>query len=268
VQIRSNEGEDEEKGWGDGMPLHLNDHKGKRHLAQYAEPYPEVQSIPISLPSPLSRPHLALYGWIVAAGHLGGPTRKSGGKMGSTLIRKLSLVVLFPIGMTPTAVQGQYLRVTGSSVNVRQGPDVGSTVVGTAGLGDVFHRLGRTEEWYVIKMFSGEKRYIHASLAEPTESSPALPGSETTRRMAFEGFLRAEDRSFVEAEGRIPSSDELGNAELQRILDDRYRLHVCQGFPNIHPFHFEKIQLEGVQKGWDRIGDDPDWPTADWHFGW
>jgi len=177
--------------------------------------------------------------------------------MGSTLIRKQNLVALLLFGFIPTAVHGQYLRVTGSSVNVRQGPDVGSAVVGTAEAGEIFHSLGKTEEWYVIKMFSGEDRYIHASLAEPAESSPAPPDSEATRRMAFEGFLRAEDRSFVEAEARIPSSDDPANIELQRILDDRYKLQVCRGFSNIHPFHFEIIKLEGAQKGWDRIGDAP-----------
>jgi len=175
--------------------------------------------------------------------------------MGSTLIRKQSLLVLLLFGFTPAAAHGQYLRVTGSSVNVRQGPDVGSTIVGTAGAGDIFHSLGKTEEWYVIKMFSGENRYIHGSLAEPMEKPSALPDSEATRRMAFEGFLRAEDRSFIEAEARIPSSDVPANTEFQRILDDRYKLQVCHGFPEIHPFHFEEIKLEGVQKGWDRIGD-------------
>lgn len=175
--------------------------------------------------------------------------------MESTLLRKQGLAALFLFGVIPTVVQAQYLRVTGPSVNVRQGPDVGSTIVGTAKAGDIFHRLGKMEEWYVIKMFSGESRYIHASLAEPTEYFPTLPDSEETRRMAFEGFLRAEDRSFIEADARIAPSDVLANIEFQRILDDRYKLQVCQALPGIQPFHFEKIKLEGVQKRWDRIGD-------------
>ena len=175
--------------------------------------------------------------------------------MGSTLISRRNLVALFFFGLTPTVVQAQYLRVTGSSVNVRQGPDVGSTVVGTAGVGDVFYRLGEMGEWYVIKLFSGENRYIHVSLAETMDDVPALTDSENTRRMAFEGFLRAEDRSFIEAEAKIPPSDTLANIELQRILNDQYKLQVCHAFSDIHPSHFEKIQLEGVQKGWDRIGD-------------
>jgi len=175
--------------------------------------------------------------------------------MGSTLLRNQCLAVLFLFGVIPTVAQAQHLRVTGSSVNVRQEPDLGSTVVGTAKEGDIFNRLGKMEEWYVIKMFSGDSRYIHASLAEPTEDSPTLPDSETTRRMAFEGFLRAEDRSYVEADAKIGSSDVLANNEFQRILDDRYKLQVCQGFPEIQPFHFEEIKLEGVEKEWGRIGD-------------
>ena len=175
--------------------------------------------------------------------------------MVSALIRKQTLVALLFLGLVPTALQGQHLRVTGSSVNVRQRPDIGSTIVGTAGIGEIFHSLGRTGEWFGIKMFSGESRYIHASLAEATESSPAITAPEATRRMAFEGFLRAEDRSFIEAEATIPSSEGPGNTELQQILDDRYKLKVCQAFPNIHPFHFETIKAEGEQKGWDRIGE-------------
>jgi len=177
--------------------------------------------------------------------------------MGSRLFGKQILLALVLLVLGPTTVQGQYLRVIGSSVNVREEPNVGSTVIGTAGVGDIFHRVEKTGAWYAIRMFSGETRYIHASFAEPTESSPPLPNSEATRKMAFEGFLRAEDRSFIEAEATIPSSDVIANAELQRILDDRYKLKVCQGFPDIHPFHFERIKEEGVQKGWDRIGDTP-----------
>jgi hypothetical protein len=191
---------------------------------------------------------------MVTRADLGGSIWKSGGKMGSILLRKQSLAALFLFGVIPTVVQAQNLRVTGSSVNVRQGPDVGSTVVGTAKEGDIFHRLGKTEEWYVIKMFSEENRYIHASMAEPTEDSPTLPDSEATRRMVFEGFLRAEDRSFSEADASIASSEVLANREFQQILDDRYTLQVCQAFPDIQPVHFEEIKLEGVQKGWDRIG--------------
>ena len=168
--------------------------------------------------------------------------------------RRQSLAALFLLCVIPTSAQAQYLRVTGSAVSVRQGPDVGSTVVGIAEAGEVFHQIGEREEWYVIKMFSGENRYIHASLAEPTERPPTLPDSEATRKMAFEGFLRAEDRSFTEADARIGSSDESAYAEFQQLLDDRYKLKVCQSFPGIQPSHFEAIRLEGAEKGWDRIG--------------
>ena len=172
-----------------------------------------------------------------------------------SIFRKHSLLALFVLCTAPTALQGQYLRVTGSSVNVRQGPSVGTVVIGIAEAGDIFEELGKTEEWYEIRMFSGENRYIHASLVEATERLPTLPTSEETRRMAFEGFLRAEDRSFLEAEARNPSPDHPASTDLQQILDDRYKLQISHYYSDIHPCHFERIKLEGMEKGWDRIGN-------------
>lgn len=139
-------------------------------------------------------------------------------------------------------------------MNIRDMPALEGTVVANAEHGDVFSTTGETEGWYPITMFSGETRFLHASLAVPVEQLPTLQVSENVRRLAFEGFLRADDRSFIEAAEKAPPSDELANTRLRKILEDRYKLLACHGFPTIHPVHFDTIQREGREKGWDRIG--------------
>lgn len=179
--------------------------------------------------------------------------------MGSTFLRCQILVVLllvFPF----TSLQGQYVRVTGSSVNVRDRPALESTVVASAENGDVFTTTGEAGGWYVITMFSGEQRYIHGSMAVPVEKLPTLPASEDVRRLAFEGLLRADDRSHIEADLKIPDSESRAHEELRQVLEDRYKLQAFHGFPTIHPVHFEVIEREGRTKGWDRIGAHPDPP--------
>jgi hypothetical protein len=143
-------------------------------------------------------------------------------------------------------------------VNVRERPAVESTVVANAEHGDVFASTGEDGGWYLITMFSGEIRYIHASMAVPVERVPTLPGAEDVRRLAFEGFLRADDRSYIEADRTISPTDEQANSQLRKLLEDRYKLQACHGFPTLHPVHFQQIQLEGREKSWDRIGSHPE----------
>jgi hypothetical protein len=166
-----------------------------------------------------------------------------------------TVLILFLVVSLPTGVGAQYLRVTGSSVNVRQGPTLESAIVGAAEEGDIFLSQGRTGDWFAVKLFSAEDRYIHVSLAEPTESLPALPVSEEIRRNAFEGFLRAGDRAFIEASRKILSTETRTRNELQQLLEDRYHLRICHSFPGIHPIHFAKIREEGLRKRWDRVGE-------------
>lgn len=140
--------------------------------------------------------------------------------------------------------------ITGENVNIRTEPS--GTVITQARSGDVFEFRERDGDWLAILMFSGEYRYVHASLARPTDSVPAQP-DEATRRRAFQALVRAEDRATAEADHQIPPTARgtiERNIDLQRILDDRYKLDVCHRFDGIQPAHYNSLKVEGVRKGW------------------
>lgn len=149
---------------------------------------------------------------------------------------------------TPASAQ-EYVRVTGQKVNIRAEP--GGTVFAQARSGDLF-KLGKREaEWFGIVMFSGEYRYIHTSLAQITNTIPPSP-SEATRRQAFQGLLRAEDRAVAEADRRIPpnSRDAIyRNIDLQRLLDDEYKLDVFHRFGMVAA-QYSALAIEGIQRKW------------------
>ncbi len=158
-----------------------------------------------------------------------------------------ALLALFAIPATTLAQD--YVIITGESVNIRTAP--GGTIVGQAASGDVFRFYVRGAGWFGIFMFSGEDRYVHASLARLTDSVPAQP-DEATRRRVFQALVRAEDRATAEADRRIAPTTLATiyrNIDLQRVLDDRYKLEVCHRF-GIQPAHYNSLKLEGVRKGW------------------
>jgi uncharacterized protein YgiM (DUF1202 family) len=147
------------------------------------------------------------------------------------------------------ALAQEYVVVTGESVNIRSGP--GGAVVGQARSGDVFELQGREGEWFSILMFSGEYRSVHSSLVRASPSAPSQP-SEAIRRRAFQAFVRAEDRATAEADRQILPTNLAAierNIDLQRLLDDRYKLEVCHQF-SVHAVHYNTLKVEGIRKGW------------------
>jgi N-acetylmuramoyl-L-alanine amidase len=82
-------------------------------------------------------------------------------------------------------VQKEYsLKVTGSGVNLRSGPDTTYDVVGSADKGDILTLLDTKGEWYQIKTASGSAAYIKASFVEKIEKAASVPalssGQQTT----------------------------------------------------------------------------------------
>lgn len=139
--------------------------------------------------------------------------------------------------------------ITDDEVYIRTEPN--GTVIGQAQPGDVFEIGGTDGDWFMIHMFSGEYRYVHSSLALHTDSLPRQQ-DEATRRSAFQALVNAEDRASAEADRRIPPAtveDINRNIDLQRLLDDRYKLEVCHRF-GVQPAYYNTIKLEGIRKGW------------------
>ena len=157
-------------------------------------------------------------------------------------------LVTFPL----VVLSQDYVVVTVDNANIRIAPD--GTVITKAQSGDVFELRGRNGDWLSILMFSGEYRAMAATLARRIELAPTQ-ADEATRRRAFQAFVQAEDRATAEADRQIPVSSPATinrNIDLQRVLDDRYKLAVCHQFNEIQPVHYKAIVIEGLQKGWLR----------------
>lgn len=164
-------------------------------------------------------------------------------------MRVASFVLSF-LFFSSTGLAQQYVRVTADALNVRTVPG-GGTIIGQAVRDDVFELRGQRGIWYEINMFSGEYRYIHSNYAAVVASLPPQP-AEPIRRLAFQALVRAEDRAFAEADRRIPPTSRAAierNIDLQRVLDDRYKLKVSHEY-QIQPAHYNKLKIEGIRKNW------------------
>ena len=158
------------------------------------------------------------------------------------------VLVTFPL----VVLSQDYVVVTVDNANIRTEPD--GTVITQAQSGDVFELRGRNGDWLSILMFSGEYRAMAATLASRIELAP-MQADEAARRRAFHAFVQAEDRATAEADRQIPISSPgtiKRNIDLQRVLDDRYKLAVCHQFNGLQPADYKAIVIEGLQKGWLR----------------
>ena len=163
---------------------------------------------------------------------------------------RFSVFVLAAIALPNIAVAQDYVAITGTSVNIRAAPN--GTVVAQARSGDIFESKGHEGDWFKVLMFSGEYRYVHTSVVQIAAQAPGLP-DEATRRRAFQALVHAEDLATAEADQQI-SPNTLANIkrniDLQRILDDRYKLEACHRFEAIQPVHYQALVIEGLQRGW------------------
>ena len=89
----------------------------------------------------------------------------------------VALATLIPL----SASAEEYVRVIEDGANIRTGPSISATAIGTANKGDVFEVYQTSGDWTGIFMFSGEDRYIQASFLQPTTTVPPLPTAEETR---------------------------------------------------------------------------------------
>ena len=156
----------------------------------------------------------------------------------------LAVLLMFA---TSIASATEYVMVTKRGVRIRTAPNTDSEIIGITRSGDVFEVYRRSPEWYAIIMFSGEDRYIHASLVRPTREPPALPPADQ-RKEACKEILRAQSRAYAEAQQRFSRHfDRLVDHE--RLLIDRYELPIFQRF-GIAPAHNTRLLTECVTKRW------------------
>ena len=71
------------------------------------------------------------------------------------------------------------------NANIRAGAATNATLVATSNKGDIFQLIQETDKWYVIRMFSGEDRYLYKTLARIASYSPTIPETIEQRRTVF-----------------------------------------------------------------------------------
>lgn len=171
-----------------------------------------------------------------------------------------SAILLLGALLAPwTVVAGtEYVTITADRVNIRVGPDDRSAVVARAWRGDVFELHGKEGNWYRIRMFSANWRYVNRSLAEIIPYVVSLPEAASVRRKIFDALGRAEARAETKADRKYPVIDRHGrpvsrnvkqNIDYMWLLSDRFKLDVMHRF-RVQPTVHDRIIREGIEKSW------------------
>jgi len=170
--------------------------------------------------------------------------------MNHSLKISVILATLLLGSITATLSAQQYLEVTGRKSNIRSSPTTRSAIVTRAQRGDIFELKDESGDWYHIRLFSGELRYLHKRLAQEISYTPAVPGDSSQRREIFITLQEADRRVRREAEKKHPTNKALKkNIEYTHILEDRYKLKVIRQFGVQAPL-YRRLAIEGNQKGW------------------
>ncbi|RMF87402.1 MAG: SH3 domain-containing protein, partial [Nitrospinota bacterium] len=116
-----------------------------------------------------------------------------------------------------------WVRITAEGVNIRNGPNTASEIIGRSNRGDRFEMLTVEGEWYQVKLPDGKRGWIHGSLLkkeEPSSTSPS-PGRTPLRLQPLPPHARLADiPPPTEDEKRIYADIEQG---LSAIPLDQFR---------------------------------------------
>jgi len=150
-------------------------------------------------------------------------------------------------GVAPAPlIYDKYVMVI-SPIPIRATAMPGAEVIGQALEGDVYELCRELPSDYLICLF-GDDRFIRKSAARVVPFvKPVL--TEDVKRRAFLRFAQAEDRSFREADARIPLTEVRRNMALQTLINDRFKLEIVHQL-KIPPAMYDDILAEGVTKHW------------------
>lgn len=166
---------------------------------------------------------------------------------------KIDKILFFAISMFFLLISSSlfaegYIKLNQDEINIRFSPNSNSTVVAKGMKGDLFTLEETVGDWYGISMFSGEYRYIQKSLAVKVTALPPLTSSTETKKQIFKELYKVEGKAISEASNKYPNDIDK-EIDLQRILDDRYKLVVFRKY-SVPPPYYYKIIAEGANKGW------------------
>jgi hypothetical protein len=164
--------------------------------------------------------------------------------------------------MTPMASLAQdfdYVVMGTPLVNIRTGPTTDAMVVGKAQKGDVFRVVREVEDWFEIRMFSGEVRYVtNADYVYPLTEDQiveghelSLPLSTARSRGVFWDTERGLDRAAREASEIVPvTMNREIHTRFRKILEDRILLEMFH-IHGIQPALYGDLVAEARREGWN-----------------
>ncbi len=163
----------------------------------------------------------------------------------SKTILAVFLLTALSLGyVSPGEAIDSYLTVSRQNVNIRSAPTKKARVVASAHKGDRFKFIQQVGDWYEIRMFSGDHRYIYRKLGQITINNSVAKVEEETVRKMYEEIVRAEERAQREAAARFPDNADQSSRH-ERFAVDRYTLEVFREF-DVTPAAYEQIISSAV----------------------
>jgi uncharacterized protein YgiM (DUF1202 family) len=111
------------------------------------------------------------------------------------------------------------------AANIREKPNTGGQVVTSAGFGEVFELVDRTDGWFHIILPEGGDAYLYHTLAEKrVRSNPALKVYQKLKNLAQNYDQRKSGRIYFQSQGFFPSlgfPNRLLDIRMERDADDR-----------------------------------------------
>jgi len=141
----------------------------------------------------------------------------------------------------------EYVIIKTKNVNIRTNPSTDSFIVGQSNKGDIYEMIGEEGEWFVIKLFSENPRYINKCCAakpeDPIFSRFVLPESSDQCESIYTSIQAIKYRARREATELIPPTvDEKLNMNMQHILEDMHILELFEIYdlnPAVYPLLIE-----------------------------
>ena len=90
-------------------------------------------------------------------------------------VKKLAVLIIIMFDLIGPIFYKDYVVLIHSSVNIRTGPGTSNIVIGKASKGQLYHIIGEVENWYKIKLFTDNIRYISKSLSAKLNETEIVP---------------------------------------------------------------------------------------------
>jgi len=156
--------------------------------------------------------------------------------------------VVFFVVLSASAIAQEYVLIPFTGLNIRTGPGKEFMIIAVGQEGELYHMMGEAEDWYIIKMFSDDYRYVskrhskivfHSQL-DPLEQ-PELPENEIIIEEMTDRIQVLTQRSKREANEIIPRDQDAYRWDIfRKVLNDQFILGVFRRF-NVQPVMFGNL---------------------------